>query len=82
MHFEILYLDEDGKQRTLSMYNDTVFNHWLTTNAPFEWFQTQDGESAKPEHLSRVVGFRITVDFSHNMTDEVAYIFFDNFELT
>lgn len=82
MHFEILYLDEDGKQRTLSMYNDTVFNHWLTTNAPFEWFQTQDGESAKPEHLSRVVGFRITVDLAHNITDEVAYIFFDNFELT
>ena len=82
MHFEILYLDENDHQHTLSMYHDTVFNHWLTTNAPFEWFKTEDGQSAKPEHLKRVVGFRITVDFANNVTDEVGYIFFDNFELS
>lgn len=82
MHFEILYLDETGRQHTLSMYHDTVFNHWLTTNAPFEWFQTEDGQSAKEEHLKQVIGFRISVDFANNITDEVAYIFFDNFQLT
>ena len=82
MHFEILYLDENDRQHTLSMYHDTIFNHWLTNNAPFEWFETEDGQSAKEEHLKRVVGFRITVDFANNLTDEVGYIFFDNFELS
>lgn len=82
MHFEILYLDSDGKQHSLSMYYDTVFNHWLTTNAPFEWFKTEDGQSAKPEHLRQVIGLRITVDFANNVTDELSYIFFDNFELS
>ena len=82
MIMDILYLDENGKQKTLSWRHDTVFTHWQTVNAPLEWFQTEDGESAKPEHLKRVVGFRIAVDLAANVTAEVAHIYFDNVVLS
>ncbi len=82
MIMDILYLDENGKQKTLSWRHDTVFTHWQTVNAPLEWFQTEDGESAKPEHLKRVVGFRISVDLAANVTAEVAHIYFDNMVLS
>lgn len=82
MRFDILYLDEEGKQKELTWYNDSIFNHWLTTNAPLNWFSTEDKESPKPEHLQHVVGFRISVDMAVHVTDEVAQIFFDNFVLS
>ena len=82
MRFDILYLDEDGEQKELTWYNDSIFNHWLTTNAPLSWFSTADKESPKPEHLQHVVGFRIFVDMAVNVTDEVAQIYFDNFVLS
>ena len=82
MRFEILYLDEDDKQQTLTWHYDTSFNHWFSTNAPLAWFATAEGTAAGPEHLQRVVGFRICVDLKNNVGDEVAYIFFDNFQLT
>ena len=82
MGFTIFYLDEEGKEQTLFWRHDTVLTNWLTTSAPFEWFKTPDGETAKPEHLKRVVGLRISVDLAVNVTDEVAYIFFDNFDIT
>lgn len=82
MGFTIIYLDEEGKEQTLFWRHDTVLTNWLTTSAPFEWFKTTDGETAKPEHLKRVVGLRISVDLAVNVTDEVAYIFFDNFDIS
>lgn len=82
MQFTIVYLDENDCQQTLVWHHDTVFNHWLTTNAPLNWFHSESGESATEEQLKRVVGFRICVDFKNNLTDELGYIFFDNFELT
>lgn len=81
MCFKILYLDEYGAQRTLTMYHDSVFTNWFTTNAPLQWFKTETGESATAEHLKQVVGFTITVDFANNVSGEVGYIFFDNFKL-
>ena len=78
MGFTIIYLDEEGVERTLFWRHDTVLTNWLTTSAPFEWFKTEDGETAQEEHLKRVVGLRISVDMAVNITDEVAHIFFDN----
>jgi hypothetical protein len=82
MCFEIFYLDEFGKQQTLIWYNDSIFNHWLTTNAPLNWFRAEDGSAPTVEDLQHVVGFRISADMAVQVTDEVAMIFFDNFELT
>ena len=81
MRFDILYLDEDGKQQTLTWHHDTIFNHWLSNNAPLKWFATKDGTAATPEHLKRVVGFQICVNLKSHVDNEVAYIFYDNFEL-
>lgn len=78
MGFSIIYLDEDGVERTLFWRHDTVLTNWMTNSAPFEWFKTEDGETAKEEHLKRVVGLKISVDLAVNITDEVAHIFFDN----
>lgn len=82
MCFEIFYLDEFGTQRTMVWYNDSIFNHWLTTNAPLNWFTTEDGRAPAAEDLQRVVGFRISVDLAIHVTSEVAMLYFDNFELT
>lgn len=82
MGFDILYLDENGKQKMLTLYHDTVLTNWLTNNAPLSWFKTADGDSAKPELLERVVGFRISANLTDNITDEVGYVFFDNFYLS
>lgn len=81
MGFTIIYLDEEGKEQSLFWRHDTVLTHWMTNSAPLEWFKTADGETAQPEHLKRVIGFKIAVDMAVNVTDEVAYIFFDNFNV-
>lgn len=78
MGFTIIYLDDEGVERTLFWRHDTVLTHWMTNSAPFSWFKTEDGETASEEHLKRVVGLRISVDMAVNITDEVAHIFFDN----
>lgn len=78
MGFTIIYLDDEGVERTLFWRHDTVLTNWMTTSAPFEWFKTEDGETASEEHLKRVVGLKISVDMAVNITDEVAHIFFDN----
>ncbi len=78
MGFTIIYLDDEGVERTLYWRHDTVLTNWMTNSAPFEWFKTEDGETARPEHLKRVVGLKISVDLAVNITDEVAHIFFDN----
>ncbi|MBR5570648.1 MAG: hypothetical protein IKW10_07145 [Oscillospiraceae bacterium] len=82
MGMKILYLDEEGNQKTLTWYHDTVLTNWQIVNAPFEWFKTEDGGAAKPEHLKRVVGFEISVNLAANITSEVAHIYFDNFLLS
>lgn len=82
MGMTIIYLDENDKQQTLTFYHDTVLTNWQTVNAPLEWFKTESGESAKAEHLKRVVGFRIAVDMAVNVSAEVAHIYFDNFILS
>lgn len=82
MRMTILYLDENDKQQTLTFYHDTVLTNWQTVNVPLEWFKTESGESAKPEYLKRVVGFRIAVDMAVNVSAEVAHIYFDNFILS
>lgn len=81
MRFEILYLDENGKQQTFTYHNDAMFNHWQTTSTPLSWFKN-NGVSAKPEYLTQVVGFRITVDLFVHVTDEIGMIFFDNVNLS
>ena len=82
MGFTIIYLDDEGVERTLFWRHDTVLTNWMTTSAPFEWFKTEDGATASEEHLKRVVGLRISVDMAVNITSEVAHIFFDNLNVT
>lgn len=82
MCFEVFYLDENGKQQTMVLYNDTIFNHWMPTNAPLNWFRTQDGSAPTAEDWKRVVGIRISVDMAVNVTNEVAKIYFDNVMLS
>lgn len=78
MGFTIITLDEEGKEKTYFWRHDTVLTHWMTTCAPFDWFKDSDGNTASPEDFKRVIGMQISVDMAVNVTDEVAYIFFDN----
>ena len=78
MGFTIITLDEEGNEKTYFWRHDTVNTHWQTTAAPFEWFKDDEGNTAKPEDLKRVIGLKISVDMAVNVTAEVAHIFFDN----
>ena len=78
MSFTLITLDDEGNERTFLWRHDTVLTHWMTNSAPFIWFKDADGNSAKAEDLTRVIGLRISVDLAVNITDEVGYIFFDN----
>lgn len=82
MRMEIIYLNEEGRQQVLSWTHDTVLTNWLTTNAPLSWFTHGNGGSPDASCFEQVVGFRISVDMAVNITDEVGYIFFDNFTLS
>lgn len=77
MSFTLITLDDEGNERTFLWRHDTVLTHWMTNSAPFTWFKDADGNSAKAEDLTRVIGLRISVDLAVNVTDEVGYIFFD-----
>ncbi len=78
MGFTLITLDEEGNEKTYFWRHDTVLTHWMTNSAPFSWFKDEDGNSAKAEDLTRVIGLKISVDLAVNVTDEVGYIFFDN----
>lgn len=82
MRFDVICLDEEGKEKTLVWYNDTIFNHWMPTNAPLNWFETQEGEAPQKQDWQRVVGLRIYVDLAVHVTDEVAKLYFDNLMLS
>ena len=78
MGFTLITLDEEGNEKTYFWRHDTVLTHWMTNTAPFEWFKDDEGNSATPEDLKRVIGMKISVDLAVNVTSEVAHIFFDN----
>ena len=78
MGFTLITLDEEGNVKTYFWRHDTVLTHWMTNTAPFEWFKDDEGNSATPEDLKRVIGMKISVDLAVNVTSEVAHIFFDN----
>lgn len=84
MGITLIALDEDGNEVTYFYRHDTVLTNWQINNFPFSWFHFRDldGETAKPENLKRVVGMKISVDLAVNITSEVGYIFFDNFEIS
>lgn len=80
MGFTIIALDDNGNQVTYFFCHDTVLTNWMTNSFPLSWFRSQDqeGASAKPEDLKRVIGLMVTVDLAANVTSEVGQIFFDN----
>lgn len=84
MSFTLIALDDDGNEVTYFYRHDTVLTNWQINNFPLNWFHLKDlnGETAKPENLKRVIGMKISVDLAVNITSEVCYIFFDNFEIS
>lgn len=79
LQFNILYLDENGKQQSAYWRYDTINTAWQTNHASLDWFKTEAGEQVKPDVLNRVVGFKIAANMAINVTGEVAQIYFDNF---
>lgn len=82
LQLTILYLDENGKEKSAVWYFDTLITTWKTNHASFEWFKAEDGSTLKPEMLDRVVGIRVAPNMAINVTAEVAQIYFDNFVLS
>lgn len=82
LQFNILYLDENGKQQSVYWRYDTINTTWQTNHASLDWFKSEDGTQIKPENLNRVIGFQIAANMAINVTGEVAQIYFDNFILS
>ena len=82
LQFNILYLDENGKQQSVYWRYDTINTAWQTNHASLDWFKSEDGTQIKPEDLNRVIGFQIAANMAINVTGEVALIYFDNFILS
>ena len=82
LQFNILYLDENGKQQSVYWRYDTINTTWQTNHASLDWFKSEDGTQIKPEDLNRVIGFQIAANMAINVTGEVALIYFDNFILS
>ena len=82
LQFNILYLDENGRQQTAYWRYDTIMTNWQTNHASLDWFKTEDGTAIKPADLTQVVGFQISANMAINVTSEVAHIYFDNFVLS
>lgn len=82
LQFNILYLDENGKQQSAYWRYDTINTAWQTNHASLDWFKLEDGTPIKPENLNRVVGFQVAANMAINVTGEVALIYFDNFILS
>lgn len=79
LQFNILYLDDNGKQQSAYWRYDTINTTWQTNHASLDWFKLEDGTPIKPENLNRVVGFQVAANMAINVTGEVAQIYFDNF---
>ena len=82
LQFNILYLDDNGKQQSAYWRYDTINTAWQTNHASLDWFKLDDGTPIKPENLNRVVGFQVAANMAINVTGEVAQIYFDNFILS